>query len=98
MGAIPIPAFMKQTGHTRGQVNRMLDTGLEHVKIGTRILILDGAHDRWLKENTVRRCPQETVDTAYIGLRNAVAGTLSGQSADAVASEARALRIAKRLK
>jgi len=77
----------KRVGITERQVRYLLQRGdLDHVMIGSRIHIPDGAFRRFLASRTVKSCPDETRGPDYGGSRNGVAITSPGQSEAAAAS------------
>lgn len=98
MGLRTIREFQKAEGLTRYQVDTLLRTGLEHVVIGSRKMIPDGAWDRYLAENTVKSCQDETTAHAFAGSISEGASMSAGLKTVAAGSAARAREIGNSLK
>jgi excisionase family DNA binding protein len=89
----------KRVGITERQVRYLLQCGeLDHVMIGSRIHIPDGAFRRFLASRMVKSCPDETRGPDYRGSRNGVAITSRGPSEAADASARLARQTANKLK
>jgi hypothetical protein len=81
------------------QVRHLIQTKqLEHVLIGSRILIPAGAFARFINRNRVTPCHDETMDRVSIGSTSAPVGTSSGPKEAAAASAALARQTANKLK
>ena len=83
---------------SRYQVEWMLRNGLEHVKIGTRKMVPEGAFERFIEERKEATCPGETTALASGSSTSEAAITSCGQKAVAAASAARVRQIGSRLK
>jgi hypothetical protein len=71
---------------------------LDHVLIGRRKFVPQGAWPRFLANNTVTTCQDETKDRDYVGSRSGDAFTSPGPNMAAAASARRARQIANKLK
>jgi excisionase family DNA binding protein len=71
---------------------------IAHIRLGSRPMIPRDAIGRFLLENTVEPCRDETPVLASDSLRSEIASTSSGQKAVAAASAQRALQICNSLK
>ncbi len=88
-----------RVGLSERQVRSLIQSRqLEHVMIGCRIHIPTGAFERFIEENKVTPCPDETKVPGCDGSQSANVITSPGQSAAAAGSARRALQIATELK
>jgi excisionase family DNA binding protein len=71
---------------------------IAHIKLGSRAMIPREAIGRYIRENTVEPCRDETLVLASASLTSEIASTSSGQRAVAAASAQRALQICNSLK
>jgi excisionase family DNA binding protein len=89
----------KRVGISERQVRHLLASKqLEHVKIGCRVHIPDGAFSRFLALRMVRSCPDAIKDRDYGGSPSASASTSRGQNMAAAASARLARQTANKLK
>lgn len=93
-----IRQFQNAENLTRYQVDALLRTGLEHVVIGSRKMIPDGAWERWQEANTVKSCQDETTAHAFAGSISEGASMSAGLKTVAAGSAARARQIGNSLK
>jgi excisionase family DNA binding protein len=88
-----------RVGITERQVRHLICNGqLEHVKIGSRVLIPVGAFGRFVEETKVKLCHVETKDRDFAGSSNVNASTSHGPNGAAAASARLARQTANRLK
>jgi excisionase family DNA binding protein len=88
-----------RVGISHRQARHLVHEGkLRHVMIGSRIHVAEGEWERFIEENTVTVCPDETKAHDCGGLPSASASTSLGQSAAAAASAALARQTAAKLK
>jgi hypothetical protein len=81
------------------KIRYLIQSGqLEHVMIGCRVHVPVGAFTRFLDQNTVTPCQDETKDRDFVGSPNARASMSFGPSAAAAASARLARQTANRLK
>jgi hypothetical protein len=71
---------------------------LAHIRIGSSVMVPMGAWARYVADNTVLPCLDETKAPASAGSTSGAPTTSSGQSEGARASAALALQTAKKLK
>src|SRR5262249_36693673 len=89
----------KRVGISDRQIRQLVQTGkLDHVMIGCRVHIPDGAFGRFLASSMVRTCQDETKGRDCGGSRSAIASTSPGPSTVAAASARLARQTANRLK
>ena len=82
-----------QVGISPGQVRHLVQSGrLQHVRIGARILVPEGAWERFITANTVTLCPDATVAPDYAGSQSVSASTSPGPITAAAASAQLALK------
>jgi len=82
-----------RVGISSGQARHLVHSGrLEHVRIGARIFVPEGAWERFITANTVTLCPDATVAPDYGGSQSASASTSLGPSTAAAASAQLALK------
>ena len=73
--------FASRRGLSEGQVRRLIQRHqLEHVRIGSRVLVPTSAWPRFLASNTVKPCQDETKVPASVGSTSASATTSLGLS------------------
>ena len=73
----------ERVGVTEGRIRHLIRVKqIEHVWIGSRVLIPDGAFKRFVEANKVRPCQDEIRVPAYVGSTSAGVSTLPGQNAD----------------
>jgi|SRR6516162_3109244 excisionase family DNA binding protein len=83
----------KRVGISERQIRSLVQAGkLDHVMIGCRIHIPDGAFRRFLASRMVRSCQDETKDRDCVGSRSAIASTSPGPTTAAAASAQLALK------
>lgn len=81
------------------QVRNLVNNGqLEHVRIGKRSLIPEGAFGRFIEAQKVKPCQEETKAHASAGSTSGADIISPGQNAVAAASARQALRTAAKLK
>jgi excisionase family DNA binding protein len=86
-------------GLSERQIRHLVQTRqLEHVMVGSRVLIPVGAFTRFLAAKKVTPCQDETKVPVSVGSTNDDASISPGQRGDAVASARLALQIATKLK
>jgi hypothetical protein len=86
-------------GISERQARHLVNSGrLEHVRIGRRTYVPQGAWARFIANNTVTACQDETKDHDYGGSRSGNAFTSLGPSTAAVASARLARLTATKLK
>jgi hypothetical protein len=91
--------FASRAGISEGQVRHLVNSRrLEHVRIGRRTYVPAGAWLRFLANNTVTTCQDETTDLDYGGSRSASVTTSLGPSMAAAASAQLARQTANKLK
>ena len=100
---LPLTAAIDQVarvlGFTCGQVRALVNNKkIAHIRLGSRFMIPRDAIERYLLENTVQPCRDETPVPASASLKSEIASTSSGQKAVAAASAQRALQICNSLK
>ena len=100
---LPELATLAQTAEVMGlsvsQVRRLIQSRrLEHVLVGLRPFVPKSAIPRFIAENTVQPCRDETPAPASAFSKNGVASTSAGPKAAAAGSAARARQIANKLK
>jgi excisionase family DNA binding protein len=89
----------KRVGVSEGKIRHLLRTKqLEHVMIGSRVHIPEGAFRRFLSVRTVMPCPDETRGQDCGGWRSGNAFTSFGANTAAAASARLARQIANKLK
>lgn len=94
-----IKQLADRVGKTTGHIRTLIAAGkLEIVLVGKRIHIPTDAYPRFIENNRVTKCPEETKAPGSNGLPSAAVSTSSGPNTAAAASAALALRIASRLK
>jgi hypothetical protein len=93
-----IQQFQKTEGLSRYQVDALIRSGLEYIMVGSRKMIPDGAWERFLAENTVKSCQEETTAPAFAGSTSEALSTSSGLRTVAAGSAARARQIGNKLK
>jgi hypothetical protein len=94
-----IPQFCKEEGLTRYQVDLLVREGrIEHVQVGSRKMIPDGAYQRFIADNTVKACRVETKVLVSASSTSGEPSTSSGLKMVAAGSAARARQTAERLK
>ena len=82
-----------QVGISPGQVRHLVQSGrLQHVRIGARRFVPEGAWERFITDNTVTPCPDATVAPDYAGSQSASASTSPGPTTAAAASAQLALK------
>ena len=83
----------KRVGISEGQIRHLIRKGdLDHVMIGHRVHIPNGAFKRFIASRTVKSCPDETKALDYVGLQSAIASTSPGPNTAAAASAQLALK------
>jgi hypothetical protein len=83
----------KRVGVSERQVRHILQTRqIEHVKIGCRVHIPEGAFRRFLASKMVKPCQDETKAQSYVGSESASAPTSPGPTTAAAASAQLALK------
>ena len=83
----------ERVGISLGQARHLICSGrLQHVRIGARILVPEGAWERFITANTVTLCPDATVAPDYAGSQSASASTSPGPTTAAAASAQLALK------
>jgi excisionase family DNA binding protein len=100
---LPLTATIEQTarvfGFTCGQVRTLINSKkIAYIRIGSRFMIPRDAIERYLQENTVQPCHDETPARVFASSKSGNVSTSSGPMADAAASAQRALRTASSLK
>jgi excisionase family DNA binding protein len=86
-------------GLTDRQVRGLISKGrLEYVEIGRRLFVPKSAVDRFIAENTVQSCRDETQGHVSASLKSEAAFTSAGPKLAAAGSAARARQIANELK
>lgn len=90
--------FQEQEALSRYQVELLLQDGLEHVLIGSRKMIPEGAFERFTCERTVKACRDPEKGPASGFIENERATTFIGAKTVAAGSARRALQIANALK
>jgi len=91
--------FASSRGLSEGQVRRLIQRRqLEHVRIGSRILVPTSAWPRFLASNTVKPCQDETKDHDFAILKSAKPITSPGPRTVAAASAQLARQTASKLK
>ena len=94
-----IKQLARKVGLSERQIRGLIyQRKLEHIPIGSRIMVPVGAWARYIAENTVRSCPEGTKDPDLSGSASAGVTTSAGPSGGARASAALALQTAKKLK
>jgi hypothetical protein len=93
-----IQQFQASEGLTRYQVDALIRSGLEYIMVGSRKMIPDGAWERFLAENTVKSCREETTALASASSIKEASFTFAGQKTVAAGSAARARMIGDKLK
>ena len=82
-----------RVGISLGQARHLVCSGrIEHVRIGARRFVPEGAWERFITTNTVMPCPDATVAPDYAGSLSASASTSPGPSTAAAASAQLALK------
>ena len=82
-----------RVGISLGQARLLVQSRrLEHVRIGARRFVPEGAWERFITDNTVTPCPDATVVPNYAGSESASASTSHGPSTAAAASAQLALK------
>ena len=88
-----------RVGLTERQIRGLIDSRkLEYVKIGCRVHIPDGAFERFVEQNKVTPCQDETKGQDSSGIVTVQPSTSAGQRTDAAASVRLARQIANKLK
>jgi hypothetical protein len=88
-----------KVGVSDRQIRGLIERGLlEHIRTASRVYVPVGAWAKYVAENTVRSCPDETKGLASGGSPSAAVTTSAGPSEGARASAALALQTAKKLK
>src|SRR5262249_48542056 len=88
-----------RVGISLGQARHLVHSGrLQHVMIGARRYVPEGAWERFITDNTVTPCPDATVAPNYAGSQSASASTSHGPSTAAAASAQLARQTANKLK
>jgi len=88
-----------QVGISPGQVRHLVQSGrLQHVRIGARRFVPEGAWERFITDNTVTLCPDATVAPDYAGSQSVSASTSPGPITAAAASAQLARLTANKLK
>jgi hypothetical protein len=100
---LPELASLAQFGEVMGlsvpQVRALIDAGrLEYIEIGRRLFVPRAAIPRFIAENTVQPCRDETQGRVSASYTNEAATTSAGPSRAAAGSAARARQIANELK
>jgi hypothetical protein len=86
-------------GPTEGQVRALMRKGLiAHVHVGRRLMIPRDAIERFIQENTVQPCRDETPVPVSASSKKEGAFTSAGPKLAAAGSVARVLQIADKLK
>lgn len=99
MGLRTIPQFCRETGLSRYAVDTLVREGrLDHVVVVQRKLIPDGAYERFIEQNTVTSCRDETQVRASASSTSAASSTSSGLKEVAAGSAALARQTADKLK
>jgi len=103
IGDLPELANLAQVAEVMGltvpQVRGLIqDRRLEHIPIGRRLFVPKSAIPRFIAENTVQPCHDETQVLASASSKSADATTLSGHETVAAGGAARVRQIANRLK
>jgi len=93
-----ITQFASEERLTRYQVDELIASGLGFVRVGARKMIPDGAWERYLADNTVNLCRDETTAHASVGSTSVDASTSLGLKTVAAGSAARARLIGQQLK
>ena len=89
----------ERVGISLGQARHLICSGrLQHVRIGARILVPEGAWERFITANTVTLCPDATVAPDYAGSQSASASISPGPTTAAAASAQLARQTANKLK
>src|SRR4051794_39713293 len=89
----PIHQASKVLGVTCGQVRSLVNKkAIAHIKVGPRVMIPRDAIERYLLENTVQPCRDETQVRVSDFSKSANVSTSSGAMVDAAASAQRLLR------
>src|SRR6516225_2678429 len=89
----------KRVGISEGQIRHLIRKGdLDHVMIGHRVHIPNGAFKRFIASRTVKSCPDETKALDYVGLQSAIASTSPGPNTAAAASAQLERQTANKLK
>jgi excisionase family DNA binding protein len=83
----------KRVGISERQVRHLLQTRqIQHVKIGCRVHIPEGAFRRFLASKMVQPCQDETKAQSYVGSESASVSTSPGPTTAAAASAQLALK------
>lgn len=94
-----IKQLAKKVGLKDRQIRELINKGLlDHIPIGSRIMVPVGAWARYVAENVRRSCPDETKARGSGTSLSAGVTTSAGPSEGARASAALALQTAKKLK
>jgi hypothetical protein len=94
-----VKQLARKVGLSERQIRGLIDQGkLAHIRVVSRIYVPEGAWARYVAENTVHSCPDETKGPGSAGSTSVVATISAGPSGGARASAALALKTAKRLK
>jgi len=89
----------KRVGISERRIRHLVQTGkLDHVMIGCRVHIPDGAFKRFLASRMVSSCPDETTGLDCAGSQSANVSTSLGPNMAAAASAQLARRTANKLK
>ena len=89
----------QHVGLSQRQVRRLINDGLlDHVYVGSRIMIPTGAWARYLERSIIRSWPDGTKGRVSSGSASATAITSYGLRTDAAASARLARQIANKLK
>lgn len=89
----------ERVGVNERRIRHLIHTRkIEHVWIGSRVLIPVGAFSKFVEANKVRPCQEEIRDPVYVGSRSATASTSHGANAVAAASARLAQATANKLK
>ena len=89
----------ERVGVKEGRIRHLIRTRqIEHVWIGNRVHIPNGAFTRFLEARKVKPCHDEIKDLAFVGSKSAAASTSPGPTMVAAASARLARQTANKLK